>query len=77
MREKRSIRIIKRETRAAADTAPESPQDERPAPTEREVKTVVSGWVREHARRSEEFRRTFADLLREVGFQPSRITGRA
>jgi hypothetical protein len=77
MRDKRSIRIIKRETRATADNAPETPSAERPAPTEREIKTVVSGWVHEHARRSDDFRRTFSKLLTEMGFEPSRLTGRA
>jgi hypothetical protein len=73
---RKPIRIIKRENKAKNENAAKPPRVAAPNP-EREVKTVVSGWVREHARRSEEFRRTFAKLLTEVGLTPSRSTGRA
>jgi hypothetical protein len=36
----------------------------------REVRGVVSGWVREHSRRAEEFRSNYSTLLRELGFAP-------
>ena len=36
----------------------------------REIKGVVSGWVREHARRADEFRSNYSTLLKELGFAP-------
>ena len=69
MREKRPIRLIrKRESQAGAGLAAEA----RPARTvnpEREMKNVVSRWVREHRQRSEEFRRNFATLWQSGEFQ--------
>ena len=76
MREKRSIRIIKRDSQASEPKA-ETARPKRPVDSEREMKTVVSGWVKEHARRSDELRKSFAKLLAEVGLQPTRATGRA
>ncbi|HEX8501487.1 MAG TPA: hypothetical protein VF659_12965 [Pyrinomonadaceae bacterium] len=35
----------------------------------REVRDVVSDWVRDHRRRSDEFRRNYSALLGEVGFK--------
>jgi hypothetical protein len=64
MLKNRTIRVIKRGERAQ-----EVAQAPAAAPsTEREVKTVVSGWVNEHRRRADEFRRNYADLLKGVGF---------
>jgi hypothetical protein len=55
MREERRIRLIrKRETQIEAT----SNEAERAEPSEREIKTVVSRWVREHRQRSEDFRQT-------------------
>ena len=42
----------------------------------RETKDVVSGWVREHVRRSEEFRSNYARLLRDSGFVFPRSCGK-
>lgn len=71
MLKNRPVRIIKREQRgqqapatAAAATATAAPS----APAERDIKTVVSGWVSEHRRRTDEFRRNYTDLLKGVGF---------
>ena len=36
----------------------------------REVRDVVSSWVRDHARRTEEFRENYSSLLKELGFAP-------
>jgi hypothetical protein len=36
-----------------------------PKSAERELKMVVSSWVREHQQRSEEYRRAFSKMLRE------------
>jgi hypothetical protein len=74
MGQKYQVRVIKRGQRESAESvesvvaAPESA--ERAEPSERELKTVMSGWVREHRQRTEEYRRSFAGLLRQVGFNP-------
>ena len=69
------IRVIKRESRQAegaqAAPAPRAAAAKRP---EREVKDVVSGWVRDHQQRADEFRRNFAHLLRDMGFAPPQLT---
>ena len=66
MLKNRPVRIIKREQRGqqAPAAAPAAPA----APAERDIKTVVSGWVSDHRRRTEEFRRNYTDLLKGVGF---------
>jgi hypothetical protein len=43
----------------------------------REVRDVVSDWVRDHRRRAEEFRRNYSILLGEVGFKSPHECGRA
>lgn len=73
----RPVRVVKRgqaarEERKAVDAVAASARE-----SEREVKTVVSGWVREHRERAEEFRLAFAGLLRDVGFNPASSTSRA
>ena len=63
MREIRPVRLIrKRETQAPTQLSASATPLARPEPSEREMKTVVSSWVRDHRQRSEEFRRTFATL---------------
>lgn len=36
--------------------------------SDHEPKAVITGWVREHEHRSEEYRRAFKDMLLEEGF---------
>jgi hypothetical protein len=72
MQQNRAIRIIKRGQTAQAENATEAVAEVSAEPSERELKTVVSGWVREHRQRSEEYRRSFADLLKESGFHSPR-----
>lgn len=43
----------------------------------REVKEVVSDWVRDHRQRSDEFRRNYSTLLGELGFKTPNYGGRA
>ena len=74
MGQKYQVRIIKRGQRESTESV-ESVESvvaapERAEPSERELKTVMSGWVREHRQRTEEYRRSFAGLLRQVGFNP-------
>lgn len=74
MRDVRQVRLIRKsKPQAQSVSSPEPTPVTRSQPSEREIKTVVSGWVREHRQRSEEFRLTFAALLKGGGFQvPSR-----
>jgi hypothetical protein len=68
MLKNRPVRIIKRDQRGASAPAVAEAGQPQPANPEREVKTVVSGWVSEHRRRADELRRNYADLLKGVGF---------
>jgi hypothetical protein len=77
MKQNRAIRIIKRGQRAGVEKVAEVAKATSAEPSERELKSVVSGWVREHRQRSEEYRRSFADLLKESGFRSSRVTSLA
>lgn len=70
MRENRPVRLIrKRESQAATRLSASTTPLARPEPSEREIKTVVSSWVRDHRQRSEEFRRTFATLWQAGAFR--------
>jgi hypothetical protein len=67
MRENRPVRLIrKRQPESGNGSSDNAVQVPRSEPSEREIKTVVSRWVRDHRQRSEEFRRTFASLF-QVG----------
>ncbi|HEX8283344.1 MAG TPA: hypothetical protein VF588_08320 [Pyrinomonadaceae bacterium] len=68
MEQSKRVRIIKggrtaQQAEAARVTA------DTPAAPGREVREVVSDWVRDHRRRSDEFRRNYSTLLGEVGFK--------
>jgi hypothetical protein len=59
------VRLIrKRNAETNAAIATEARHPSRREPSEREIKTVVSRWVRDHRQRSEEFRRNFTALLK-------------
>ena len=63
MRVNRPIRLIrKRESQANIELTGNAAPQQRAEPSEREMKSVVSRWVRDHRQRSEEFRRSFAAL---------------
>jgi hypothetical protein len=66
MNSNRPVRVIKRgERQQAVGTAAAPVAAEKVAArVEREMKTVISGWVVEHRQRTEEFRQTFAALFR-------------
>ncbi|HEX8843209.1 MAG TPA: hypothetical protein VF791_00995 [Pyrinomonadaceae bacterium] len=78
MQQHRQIRIIKREQRAAQVETP-APVEEASGSvvSERKLKTVVSGWVREHQERAEEYKRMFSVMLAEAGFRAPRTPSRA
>ena len=66
----RPIRLIRKsETQTTTGNSNEVTASARPEPSEREIKTVVSRWVRDHRQRSEEVRYTFAALFTTSGIQ--------
>ncbi|HKR00454.1 MAG TPA: hypothetical protein VJT09_07260, partial [Pyrinomonadaceae bacterium] len=77
MQQNRSVRVVKRDQRMRAEANLNAPCEETPENSERKLKNIVSGWVREHKERSEEYQRMFSSLLRETGFRPSRAASRA
>ena len=66
MEHEKRVRIVKRGLRNEA-AAPAEARPATSAPAAREAKDVVSGWVREHQRRSEEFRNNYSTLLGQLG----------
>ncbi|HEX8145889.1 MAG TPA: hypothetical protein VF591_01705 [Pyrinomonadaceae bacterium] len=78
MGQAKQIRVIKGGRAAReAEAAQEAGSVKSAAAAVREVKEVVSDWVRDHRQRSEEFRRNYAALLGEVGFKTPNYGGRA
>jgi DNA-binding ferritin-like protein len=78
MGQAKQIRVIKggRAAREAQDVQ-EAPGVKSAAAAVREVRDVVSDWVRDHRQRSDEFRRNYSTLLGEVGFKTPSYGGRA
>ena len=73
MRETRPVRLIRKsKPQAENESSPQTAAPIQTEPAEREIKTVVSRWVREHRQRSEEFRLTFAALFKGGVHVPSR-----
>ncbi len=77
MEQTKRIRVIKggRAVREA-EAAQQAPGVKSAAAAVREVKEVVSDWVRDHRQRSEEFRRNYSSLLGEMGFKTPNYGGR-
>ena len=77
MEQTKRIRVIKG-GRAARETqaVQEAVSVKSAAAAVREVKEVVSDWVRDHRQRSEEFRRNYSALLGEMGFKTPSYGGR-
>lgn len=67
MADVKRVRIVKREERASGRPKSE-PRPAAPANGERETRNVVSEWVRDHRRRSEDFRVNYSKLLNTLGF---------
>lgn len=76
MEQPKRVRIIKGGRAAQATGAASVAAAPEVAPG-REVREVVSDWVRDHRRRSEEFRRNYSTLLGEVGFKMPSFGGSA
>ena len=78
MEQTKRIRVIKGGRAAReAEATPEVASVKSAAAAVREVKEVVSDWVRDHRQRSEEFRRNYSALLGEMGFKTPNYGGRA
>ena len=77
MQQNRAVRVVKRDERMRAETKVKDAREDGPENQERKLKTVVSGWIREHKERSEEYQRMFSAMLRETGFRPTRAASRA
>ena len=77
MGQAKQIRVIKggRAAREAGGT-PEAANIKSAAAAVREVRDVVSDWVRDHRQRSDEFRRNYSALLGEMGFKAPSYGGR-
>ncbi len=71
MPQNHQVRVVKRGQRSRVEVAEVDATEQRAEPSERELRTVMSDWVREHRERTEEYRRTFVGLLRQVGFNPA------
>ena len=77
MEQTKRIRVIKGGRAAREAQAQEPVSVKSAAAAVREVKEVVSDWVRDHRQRSEEFRRNYSTLLGEMGFKTPNYGGRA
>lgn len=76
MGQAKQIRVIKG-GRTAREAQPQQTAGVKTAAAAvREVKEVVSDWVRDHRQRSEEFRRNYSTLLGEMGFKTPNYGGR-
>ena len=69
MQQQRAVRVIKRGQRKAAGSMTVNDGGRVGVNLERDVRAVVSGWVREQRRSAEESWRQHASLLAAVGFQ--------
>ena len=77
MSQNRPVRVIKHNQRVRVESHAKAAGEESSEPSERELKTVVSGWIREHQQRSEEYRRALTDMLKQSGFRSPRATSLA
>ncbi|HEY0380433.1 MAG TPA: hypothetical protein VGC87_26205 [Pyrinomonadaceae bacterium] len=73
MQQNRPVRIVKRDQKARTEQTPQATTAEVGVAksSERELKAVVAGWVREHRQQAEQYRRAVAGMLRERGLRPS------
>ncbi|HEV2707679.1 MAG TPA: hypothetical protein VGV59_17305 [Pyrinomonadaceae bacterium] len=72
MQQLKQIRVVKRDEKRRAQQEATLGRRKAAAAAERDVKDVVSSWVSEHRRRSEEFRRNYSTLLSELGLSTPR-----
>ena len=70
MADAKRVRIIKRGTSGRTSESARAAAKTPVGDASREVRGVVSSWVREHSQRAEEFRRNYSTLLKDLGFAP-------
>jgi hypothetical protein len=70
----KQVRIVKRGQSEQPEAQAQTKEDAREGG--RKTKDIVSGWVREHVRRTDEFRYNYARLLRDSGFVFPRSCGK-
>lgn len=69
MRQSKPVRVIKkRDQHSRSESAVVAGTGKSGTDLERNVKTAIAGWVREHRQRAEELRRDHAALLAGLGF---------
>jgi len=73
----RPVRIIKGGLKECVGNANGEAPPTVAEPSERQVQTIVSAWVSDHRRRSEEFRQNYSSILRRAGFLLPRAHSRA
>ncbi len=67
----RPVRVIKRDQRVRGEGAANDAGNGGTEPSEREVRAVVAGWVREHRQLAEEGQRAAAFMLKAARYQLS------
>jgi hypothetical protein len=72
----RRVRVVKRGQSVESQAQAGGEDEPRGRDGGRVTKDIVSGWVREHVRRTEEFRHNYARLLRDSGFVFPRSCGK-
>jgi hypothetical protein len=72
----RQVRVVKRGQSVEPEATARGEAESRGRDGGRVTKDIVSGWVREHVRRTEEFRHNYARLLRDSGFVFPRTCGK-
>lgn len=77
MQQHRPVRIVKQGQKAVSENVARAAGETSAQPSERELKSVVSGWIHEHRQRSEQYRQAFAEMLKESGFRSPRATSLA
>ena len=65
MQNNRRVRLISKRDRTTDESTTKPPT---PKSREREMKTIISGWVSEYRLRSEKFRRSFTTIFSDVDF---------
>ena len=73
MKQNKLIRVVKRGQKELPERPAGAPGEQDSADDARRMKTVISGWVREHRQRSDEFWQTYTTRLEELGFRPRRV----
>jgi hypothetical protein len=74
MQQNHPAQLIKPEQREHTETTTVLEAEPDAESSAHEIRPGITGWVRDHEHRSEEYRRAFKDLLTEEGFHSTRTT---